>query len=561
MCSFLVSARRKSARRDYIPGYRTGGYAIIRALYDAYVEQDDVDGQASVPFLEKRELQEIAQKYCDESLKTATKDKLYTAWNSVNTLIKHDLIKMVRAKGSTMQYGLTNAGIQMGEQLTKAANDNGASASTGSSSPSSPPPAGRKPKNRRSATKKKNGPASPLRSTSAEFRSGSSASPQRRFESNLLATPPGSSKQPFFASPRNGSPEKPAASYQDDPYDNDDYGNWNDDGFDYHVDPGNDYGAAWNNEPDPPPLAKRISDAPALENVHKERKSGYIYVDSDGFDTIFQDKAYCNIDTSLWYLIKTTNVYVQQVGRERFRECEDLPASLSGKISRDGEYILRYLESDYADPTAPGIFEENADELETGSINGHATSTAPVEPDYDPLPMLAWNDGAVEKPTTSTLSKRVIAGDGDSMPSTSRVRSPSKPLLSPKMTPPSISSSQETTSQPSTSTFRSSQTAMRDTIVLEPGQFEIILVVDYAEVTGGIAMFGEKTKNRKAFLTEGLNELAIQHVTRRLPVGDYLFVARPKSVGGMNSDRELVLGPIIERKRMDDLASSIKDGR
>lgn len=44
---------------------------------------------------------------------------------------------------------------------------------------------------------------------------------------------------------------------------------------------------------------------------------------------------------------------------------------------------------------------------------------------------------------------------------------------------------------------------------------------------------------------------------RRLSVGDFLWICRDES----NKDNELVLPYIVERKRMDDLASSIKDGR
>lgn len=43
--------------------------------------------------------------------------------------------------------------------------------------------------------------------------------------------------------------------------------------------------------------------------------------------------------------------------------------------------------------------------------------------------------------------------------------------------------------------------------------------------------------------------------TRQLSVGDFVWIARDQS------GKELLLPYIIERKRMDDLGSSIKDGR
>lgn len=49
----------------------------------------------------------------------------------------------------------------------------------------------------------------------------------------------------------------------------------------------------------------------------------------------------------------------------------------------------------------------------------------------------------------------------------------------------------------------------------------------------------------------------VKFEVRRLAVGDFLWICRDDT----NPDVELVLPYIVERKRMDDLASSIKDGR
>jgi len=45
-----------------------------------------------------------------------------------------------------------------------------------------------------------------------------------------------------------------------------------------------------------------------------------------------------------------------------------------------------------------------------------------------------------------------------------------------------------------------------------------------------------------------------------LNVGDYAWIARERSNFGLKP-RELVLKPIVERKRLDDLKSSVFDGR
>lgn len=46
---------------------------------------------------------------------------------------------------------------------------------------------------------------------------------------------------------------------------------------------------------------------------------------------------------------------------------------------------------------------------------------------------------------------------------------------------------------------------------------------------------------------------------RKLAVGDYLWICKPKFESG--NAKELVLPFVVERKRLDDLVGSIKDGR
>lgn len=57
-------------------------------------------------------------------------------------------------------------------------------------------------------------------------------------------------------------------------------------------------------------------------------------------------------------------------------------------------------------------------------------------------------------------------------------------------------------------------------------------------------------------ITFHLSRLKVPYEVRHLKVGDYLWVAR-----GRRNTVELVLPYVIERKRIDDFGSSIKDGR
>lgn len=96
-----------------------------------------------------------------------------------------------------------------------------------------------------------------------------------------------------------------------------------------------------------------------------------------------------------------------------------------------------------------------------------------------------------------------------------------------------------------------------DDIVLEPNTFDIILIADFAEVKGGVVMPGEKKSHRRDLLSDYFQERGIRFESRKLNVGDYLWIARNRRSA---DSVELVLDLIIERKRIDDLASSITDG-
>ncbi|KAH8419822.1 hypothetical protein KR009_002910 [Drosophila setifemur] len=85
-------------------------------------------------------------------------------------------------------------------------------------------------------------------------------------------------------------------------------------------------------------------------------------------------------------------------------------------------------------------------------------------------------------------------------------------------------------------------------VLMEPGQFEVLLLVDTQETSGKNKRVLDQTRSY-------LESLDVQHEVRRLTIGDFLWIAKDK-VGN-----ELVLPYIVERKRMDDLASSIRDGR
>ncbi|OQV21810.1 Crossover junction endonuclease MUS81 [Hypsibius exemplaris] len=97
-----------------------------------------------------------------------------------------------------------------------------------------------------------------------------------------------------------------------------------------------------------------------------------------------------------------------------------------------------------------------------------------------------------------------------------------------------------------------------DEFVLRPGTFDVVLCVDNQEI------HGKGSIRAKIDVVSELTKKGLNFDIRSLKVGDFLWIAREKehlAVKAKRKPRELVLDFIVERKRGDDLAVSIKDGR
>ncbi|KAK3878475.1 hypothetical protein Pcinc_016893 [Petrolisthes cinctipes] len=99
---------------------------------------------------------------------------------------------------------------------------------------------------------------------------------------------------------------------------------------------------------------------------------------------------------------------------------------------------------------------------------------------------------------------------------------------------------------------------------LQPEEYEIVLCVDNQETSGKQSDGGDRITGRhitKDIIISELGRHGVTYDVRKLNVGDFLWICRELVTNGGGERREVVLPYIVERKRMDDLASSIKDGR
>lgn len=93
-------------------------------------------------------------------------------------------------------------------------------------------------------------------------------------------------------------------------------------------------------------------------------------------------------------------------------------------------------------------------------------------------------------------------------------------------------------------------------IILEPGSFTVELVLDIREV---------RAKSDRDYMQKHLTEKGVTPIMRALALGDVLWVAKlhdPNLLSRRGAEgSEVLLDYIVERKRLDDLVGSIKDGR
>ena len=94
-------------KRKYIPRYRSGGYAILLALYVKDKAQMGMSKQDLVP---------IASRFCDKSFSSNPGSKeFYSAWDGHKQLEKHGLISI--SGRSPKIYVLTESGLDLAEKL------------------------------------------------------------------------------------------------------------------------------------------------------------------------------------------------------------------------------------------------------------------------------------------------------------------------------------------------------------------------------------------------------------------------------------------------------------
>ncbi|WWD16092.1 hypothetical protein CI109_100517 [Kwoniella shandongensis] len=507
-------ARKPSKPKPYIPARGSGPYGILLALVLA-IDQPEINTQV---FLTKNEIIRVAQEFCDASYEHSEKGNYFTAWSGMKTLVNRGYVYVT---GNPQKHCLTEEGYEV---------------------------------------------AVAIRNLRPEFAS--------------------TEKLPFLHTPAVGSSTGALIPSQRVP-----------------VAPTKSSGVA-------SASSSRKASPQKSVNGNKPEKFQFWYIDSSGARTTSLTAAMIRLDPVEFINLRKIEFRYSQRHHSivsHLRLVDD-----HGTAKERDDSGSRTLYGFIVEETAPPLCSK-FDDISAGKENLPVTTTLePAEsvdtpltlwdddgqPDYRPefvddtnetlkeaFPLdavLARSDphkfsrthsapstgiGQMSpKPTSSLAAEAALrrAGHASSafgrshsavvdLSSASKAARPAprlsshmpSPILPPTDDHPSPALSSVTAS--SVPTFTPS-----DAIEFPPGSYEIVLIVDTREV--------ESRSNRDK-IAESLAAKGVKVETRALRLGDMCWIAR-RTEGGLGGEEdECVLDYVAERKRLDDLCSSIRDGR
>ncbi|XP_069994834.1 crossover junction endonuclease MUS81-like isoform X2 [Penaeus vannamei] len=458
--------------RAYVPAPRSGAYGLLMALYSASKE-DDYPG-----YMGRKELIEAATPLCDVSFTHSAEGSHYTAWSSMSTLVKKEL---VRKESNPGRYYLTSEGEALGAKISQL--EDGCVIGSPRKSPQ--------------ATQ-----------TSEEVivlssRSCSPVIPNEDFTSQALQSFKGvcESVNTEYSGKVSKNPDTESTV------------------------------SVKRKGPDiDSKRARKISKSltspvknTLMEDDHLSSPEHFVfsYITSLEVETPMRDRAVVSVeeDGFLGYLVK----------------CRYSALSASGLVYRLDDYrtappgyVYAYLSNECAPTMCPGLRSPTRPKSAANVCQPSVpVAKAPFGTHFSGNTGTAFSKEMNQAPT-----------------------GPTKNLYLP------LSEKQNTLDSCMTKT-KTTQVSRDPLYSLCPGQFDIVLCVDNCEITGGFT--GGKSSTREIIITE-LDKHGIKYDVRKLHVGDFLWVCQER-VPLSGERRELVLPYIVERKRMDDLASSIRDGR
>ncbi|KAF9109758.1 Crossover junction endonuclease mus81 [Mortierella sp. AM989] len=498
---------RQKTHKPYVPVYRSGAYAILLTLLEAAATGVGAS-------LTKYEITTRGQVHCDASLTNPEHGKFFTAWNSMKTLLEKGLVYR-----SGNKFFLTEEGTDMAEHMKAIAGETepGLLLSPGAADQDSPPHASTSRWESRTMDWNRDAPSTLQDTTERGVSCASGATSSLDSISTVLTR-----------APKDRLPYSGDYSYT---YDGDDLDGWDD-------------------IPNNGGLSAPSSAAPISNNDG----------DLNGWDDIPSNGGLSTLGstaTKSGQLYSTTSAVsssLHSLGSNR-----DQPVSILSDSEDEKDDTM--LNASAQIPFSQQFHMSSGSKTESSVAQTSNSSSLGLKraPSLFKIPARPTPTTHGSRPEPTTYNDSI--GDGflasrssDSLLLSSSASHKTKPPLAnnhdsfPHLRNKSFSLGR---SDSNLMTAEIKNMARFEPIEFHPGTFEICLVLDIREV---------RTQTDRDYIGQKLKDRGVNVVKRALDVGDVIWVARlndPSFIG----PEEIVLDYIVERKRMDDLISSIKDGR
>lgn len=482
--------------------------------------------------LSKEEIVAAGQKYCDSSFDMAEAGRGYTAWVSIKTLLEKGY---VWKQSSPPRYSLTDTGKVMAAQLARATGEGSQRSQVPSVPISEPSPS----TNLQSSQQDESG-----RRQEDEREATPTPRTQPALEASVTATP---SKRSITFTAQQSQPTVIQQSQQE-PYvisSDEDEADLTSTGTTLATH-GNDVILS-------EAITSAKSDMPRFEQFW------YTYLDSEGQHVPASRNAAIHVDDMSFNVLYKIKYHTSQ-------ESHSFACNVKmTNLTSDG-FAIGYLKEHVADSTCPGLgpydIPTTPNKGTDRNVHTLRVSTSDVEDDdeqpgiqelsSDDLWTLQYEPEAyTQKSETdhaaSEFDDVTEANNSQHLTQQSQVSNISAYTNSQPLSQfdPGATTLSQMSATEATRDFTSVQCSS-----YPRGSFEVVLVLDSREI---------KSRRDRDYMRDMLQQKGVTVDVRSLELGDAIWVARQTTDEGPID--ELFLDIVLERKRMDDLVSSIKDGR
>lgn len=566
--SSQTSKRAKRKPKTYVPAFRTGAYGIIRALYDR--EQSNPHNAR----MSREEIVAEGQQYCNASYDMSEAGKSYTAWASMKTLLEKGY---VWKQSSPSRYSLTDTGKAMGEQLVAATSCLEQPSTDTQPAPTqtnSPIPEICPPSERNSSQYAMPNITSARKSEVPENSDGSLNIPERASrmigsgllresrqkdllelvqaatDEDLTGITGLSSQTPKAASSSFAQIQSVTSNTQETYVISSD---------EDEADLTEDTGIVL------PTRRSKASSTFATNDMDKDMASDneakmdtfwYSYIDTYNRLVSNLNEAAVHVDESSFTVLYKIQYHMSQ---------ESNSFAINVKLERQmsGGFAIGYLKEHVADSLCPGL-GPHAITSQSNHTNDKVTGDMSVRPSLAISQLyndeLSDDDLWTLQPEPEDCSQvstiDQLSDQGDIVAS-SNVQYDTEQSQMSEISAYPILRSQPVSQfdQPTTLSQMTAMEPIRDYESVQcksypPGSFEVLLVLDSREV---------RSRRDRDYIKDAILKRGIRVEVRSLDLGDVMWVAQKSN--GQGPVEELFLDIVLERKRMDDLVSSIKDGR